>query len=855
MATATSTTASPSPSSTQRASGDNGIISGGNPSVYDPSNPIILFIIQASIILIVCRALHFPLGYLRQPRVVGEVLGGILLGPSVIGRIPGFTDAIFPKASIPNLSNVANLGLILFLFIIGLEVDLRYFFSNWKAALSVGLAGMIFPFALGCAISYGLYHQFSNEPGTEPIAYGTFMLFIGVALAITAFPVLCRILTELKLLSTPVGIITLAAGVGNDVVGWVLLALCVALVNSGSGITALYVILTVVAFCLFLTFAVRPGFMWVLRRTHSLQDGPTQGVMVLTVLMCLGSAFFTGAIGIHPIFGAFLAGLICPHEGGFALKVTEKIEDLMSALFLPLYFTLSGLSTNLGLLDDGITWGYLIAVTIIAFTTKFLGAALAARLNGMVWRESFSIGALMSCKGLVELIVLNIGLQAKILSDRVFTMFVVMALITTFATTPLTSALYPPWYQRKLEAWKRGDIDWDTGAPLRKADGGGAGDDISLRKMGSTRIGSLLIYLRLDNMPNTLAFVSLFGSKPSSENTHPKHDDKDQNRHSSSSDDMRSAVVQIHVSETAELSAFDPVLNAFRVLGRLYNLAVSGEVAVVPEDSYAETLTTRAADQDTDLLLLPWTETGSLSEAPMVSKNTVERKLRSDAYSSFITEAFETANCTTAVFVNKAFSGSLEQSPAALTRRMRREHITELPSVDRGHHIFVPFFGGADGQAALRLVLQLAENPEVTATMTHYQLKGEDTVIEEAVSTKGILEDKIRVSISGEKADDAFFVTVQRALPEEIRPRVTFRTSISYDPVQDAVADAVTEVGQRRNNGGDIIFLGRSTSMVDQPATCLGLVADCILERDLKASMVVVQAKREPIGAMVATIR
>jgi Kef-type K+ transport system membrane component KefB len=125
---------------------------------------------------------------------------------------------------------------------------------------------------------------------------------------------------------------------------------------------------------------------------------------------------------VHPIFGAFLAGLICPHEGGFAIKITEKIEDLMSALFLPLYFTLSGLSTNLGLLDNGITWGYLIAVTVVAFSAKFIGCALAARLNGMVWRESFSIGALMSCKGLVELIVLNIGLQAKILSTRVFTM-------------------------------------------------------------------------------------------------------------------------------------------------------------------------------------------------------------------------------------------------------------------------------------------------------------------------------------------------------------------------------------------------------------------------------------------------
>ncbi|KAK3071087.1 hypothetical protein LTR53_009281, partial [Teratosphaeriaceae sp. CCFEE 6253] len=260
MATTAETVAELVKRAAGKIAGAAGIIEGGNPSVYDPANPIILFIIQAVVILMVCRALHWPLGYLRQPRVVGEVLGGILLGPSVIGRIPGFTDAIFPQASLPNLSNVANLGLILFLFIIGLEVDIRHFLSNWKAALSVGMAGMILPFGLGCAVSYGLYHQFGHEEGTVPVAYPTYMLFIGVALAITAFPVLCRILTELKLLSTPVGIITLAAGVGNDVVGWVSLALCVALVNAGSGITALYVILTVFGFALFLTYAVRPLF-------------------------------------------------------------------------------------------------------------------------------------------------------------------------------------------------------------------------------------------------------------------------------------------------------------------------------------------------------------------------------------------------------------------------------------------------------------------------------------------------------------------------------------------------------------------------------------------------------------------
>ena len=221
-----------------------------------------------------------------------------------------------------------------------------------------------------------------------------------------AFPVLCRILTELKLLQTQVGIVVLSAGVANDVVGWILLALCVAIVNAGSGITALYVLLTCVGYVLFLVYAIRPAFLWLLRRSGSLQNGPTQSVVALTVLMVFASAFFTGVIGVHPIFGAFLMGLVCPHEGGFAIRLTEKIEDLVSVFFLPLYFALSGLSTNLGLLNDGITWAYVVGVIAVAFIGKVVGGTLAARANKLVWRESFTIGVLMSCKGLIELIVL-----------------------------------------------------------------------------------------------------------------------------------------------------------------------------------------------------------------------------------------------------------------------------------------------------------------------------------------------------------------------------------------------------------------------------------------------------------------
>ena len=321
-------------------------------------------------------------------------------------RIPGFQETIFPKESMPIINLVANLGLILFLFLIALEVDMQLFIKNWRVALSVGLAGMLLPFGMGFGIAWGLYHQFRTDEGIVPISFGVYGLFIGTALSITAFPVLCRILTELNLLGTPVGVTVLAAGVGNDVVGWVLLALCVALVNNGSGITALYVVLCTIGWILFLCFLVRPALLWLLRRNGSIENGPSQGMVTLILLMTLFSSWFTGIIGVHPIFGGFLVGLICPHDEGFTVKLTEKIEDLVTVLFLPLYFTLSGLNTNLGLLSDGMAWAYVVGVIAVAFAGKIIGGTLAARSCGLVWRESLTIGSLMSCKGLVELIVL-----------------------------------------------------------------------------------------------------------------------------------------------------------------------------------------------------------------------------------------------------------------------------------------------------------------------------------------------------------------------------------------------------------------------------------------------------------------
>lgn len=286
---------------------------------------------------------------LRQPRVIAEVLGGILLGPTAFGRIPGFTEHVFPSESRPYLSLVANIGLCLFLFLVGLEIDATVLKKNARLSATVALAGMAIPFGFGAALSVPLYSHF----GDPNVKFTNFMLFTGVAYSITAFPVLCRILTELKLLDTTVGIVVLSAGVGNDVVGWVLLALSVALVNGGAGLTALYILLVCIAWILVLLFPARIFMLWLARKTGSIENGPSMFYMTVTILLLFGSAFFTDIIGVNAIFGellflpwtfphsdlgtgAFLAGLVIPREGGLAIALVEKLEDMVSIIFLPL---------------------------------------------------------------------------------------------------------------------------------------------------------------------------------------------------------------------------------------------------------------------------------------------------------------------------------------------------------------------------------------------------------------------------------------------------------------------------------------------------------------------------------------
>ena len=395
-----------------------------------------LLLMQLIAILVTTRVVGWALRRIGQPQVIGEMVAGLLLGPSFLGWIaPGASRALFPTASLGFLNSLSQVGLLVFMFLVGLELDLERMRGKGRTAVVTSHASIIAPFILGSALALLLYPKLS-PPGTP---FTGFALFIGAAMSVTAFPVLARILAERGLTNTRLGAIAITCAAVDDVTAWCILAVVVVVVRSAAGAMPLWV--TLGGSAAFIGFMVTLGrrAARTLEVAYGRAGGMTQLLVVVTIVSLFGSAWITERLGIHALFGAFLCGAVMPKRGRFAAAVRERFEDMMVVVLLPIFFALTGLRTSVGLIDGADLWGYCALIVVVAIVGKLGGAAIAARATGMSWRDAGMLGVLMNTRGLMELVILNIGLDLGILSAPLFAMFVLMALTTTFMTSPLLS--------------------------------------------------------------------------------------------------------------------------------------------------------------------------------------------------------------------------------------------------------------------------------------------------------------------------------------------------------------------------------------------------------------------------------
>jgi Kef-type K+ transport system membrane component KefB len=396
-----------------------------------------LLLVQVAVVLLVTVSCGWLARRLGQARVIGEIIGGILIGPSVLGRItPEFSARLFDKTAAITFDSLSTVGLILFLFLVGMELDTGQIYKQRKTALLASGMSILLPFAMAALLAHSLQVRFA-PPG---IGRGAFVLFLGIAMSITALPVLARMLEERGLQATRLGTTAIMCAAVDDVTAWTLLAFALALIGKGDGSTNSYIRLAgLAAYLTFMLAVVRPMANWLARRQRTtVLSIEWLSVIVVSVLL---SAAATNAIGVHPLFGAFLAGLCFPRIPRWHAEIRLKLETVTSVLLLPLFFALTGMRTRLDLLSGSDTWLWAGIVLVAAITGKMGGAVLAARWTGESWKDAWALGALLNTRGLVELIVLNVAYTAGVFSPTLFTMLVMMALVTTMLTIPLLNLL------------------------------------------------------------------------------------------------------------------------------------------------------------------------------------------------------------------------------------------------------------------------------------------------------------------------------------------------------------------------------------------------------------------------------
>lgn len=397
-------------------------------------------VLQIAVILATCRIVGSVFRYFRQPRVVGEMFAGILLGPSLVGWLaPGLSSYLFPSASLGFLNALSQIGVVIFMFMVGLGISPGELKGHGHAAVLTSHVSITAPFVLAAFLALYLYPRVSDQS----VSFTNFALFMGAAMSMTAFPVLARILSERDLLSSRLGTMAIACAAVDDVTGWCILAYIVLLIRSAHTTNSLWVTIGgLIAFGLVMLYAVRPllrGF----QSSYERYNGLSENKLALMLLLVLSSSLLTERLGLHLLFGAFLMGAIMPKEQHFVRYILDRFETVTVTLLLPLFFAFTGLRTNIRLLQGADMWFYCGLIILVAVVGKLGGSMTACVLTGMPLREAAGLGTLMNTRGLMELVILNIGLDIRVISPALFSMMVVMALFTTFMTTPVLELICP----------------------------------------------------------------------------------------------------------------------------------------------------------------------------------------------------------------------------------------------------------------------------------------------------------------------------------------------------------------------------------------------------------------------------
>ena len=396
-------------------------------------HPLSILLIQIIAVLLMVRLFGFLFKHIGQPGVIGEIVAGIVLGPSVLGYFfPDVFQALFPPESLTNLELLSQVGLVLFMFVIGMELDFSVLKNKINETLVISHAGILVPFFLGIVASYWIYEEYA----AAQTAFLPFALFIGISMSITAFPVLARIIKERNMTKTSLGTLAIASAANDDVTAWCLLAVVIAIAKAGTFASALYAIGLTALYIIIMFMVVRP-FLKKVGEVYANQEVINKTFVALILLILIISSTLTEIIGIHALFGAFMAGVVMPPSIGFRKVMMEKVEDIALVFFLPLFFAFTGLRTEIGLINSPALWGVCLLLITVAVAGKLGGCAVAARLVGESWKDSFTIGTLMNTRGLMELVALNIGYEMGVLPPSIFVILVIMALVTTFMTTPL----------------------------------------------------------------------------------------------------------------------------------------------------------------------------------------------------------------------------------------------------------------------------------------------------------------------------------------------------------------------------------------------------------------------------------